>query len=123
MKKYPEDIIWNTITASARTKFDYTAFKKEFGAFDNNRVLDTVLYQVLEGFAENKSTSEVAENLSHDLQMLSYPFAEKNFEPFIASHETIFASEIKATARALALFADHKEIPEILSEIDLFLLN
>lgn len=123
MKRHPEDIIWNTITASARAKFDDKAFKKEFGAFDNDRVLDTVLYQILEGLAEKKPVAEIARNLRHDLQMLRYPFAEQDFELFVSNHETLFQQEIKATAHALELFADHKEIAEILCEIETILAN
>ena len=122
MKKHPEDIVWNTITASARAKFDHKAFRKEFGPFDNDRIMDTILFQILEGFAEQQPVEWIANNISHDLQMLSYPFAKQDFKPFVTNHEELFTQEIKATALALDLFSARKEIPVILKEIENFLL-
>lgn len=118
MKPHPEDIIWNTVTASARNRFDYTAFKKQFGPFSNDRVLDTVLFQILEGCAEGKPAAEIGGNLSHDLQMLNYAFADMDFEPFVAEHTDLFKKEIDATAIALKAFCEEKEIDEILKTIE-----
>lgn len=123
MKSHPEDIIWNTITAHARTKFDYAAFKKEFGPFNNDRVLDTVLFQILEGCAENKSAAEMARHLSHDLHMLGYSFADRNLQSFVTDHATLFSTEIQATAQALRLFTEKNDIPHILSETEKILAS
>jgi hypothetical protein len=118
MKRHPEDIIWNTIIASARSKFDYPAFQKKYGSFDNDRVLDTVLFQILDGLAEEQSPADIAANLSHDLGMLSYPFADQNLESFVSNHEKLLAQEIKTTALALKMFNQNQEIPEILKAVE-----
>ena len=123
MKPQPEDIIWNTLTASARIQFDNKAFRKEFGPLDNERILDTMLFQILEGFAEGESAQKIAEHISHDLQMLKYTFAGQDFEPFIALQKTNFAKEIEATTLALTLFGEGKEIPWILNQVARFVLR
>lgn len=118
MKKHPQDIIWQTIISSALHRFDLEAFTTAYGDLCNDRVLDTVLFLVIEGAAEGLTPEETAGHIHHDLQMLGYPFDHCDFLPFVQALIPKLEQEIKAATKALALLAEGQSIEQTLRQVN-----
>ena len=67
-----EDIVWAAITESARRRFDYAEFKNRLSASGDERVADFILFQIIEGLAENLTHEELLLKVSGDLELSGF---------------------------------------------------
>jgi hypothetical protein len=51
LMSHSEDLVWNTITESAKTRFDYSAFEGVFGDTGSRNLAENVLFLVVAGYA------------------------------------------------------------------------
>lgn len=112
-----EDVVWAAITESARRRFDYTELKKCLGASGDERVADFILFQMIEGFAENLSPTELLSKLRGDLELLGYVIADNELNALLANKEEIMSAEIHAARTALSGFAEGQSTSDLLIQI------
>jgi len=63
----PEDIVWNTITDSAKTRFDYVTFESDF---DDGTMAENILFLTIIGHAQGESVEHIASDISTQLLLL-----------------------------------------------------
>ena len=115
-----EDIVWSAITESAKRRFDYTGFKDRLSGDD--RVSEYVLFQIIVGYAEELSREEFLSKIREDLRLFGYPFSAEELEEFLADTKDVLHAEIRAAKEALSGFAQGKDAPGLLVQIQRLLL-
>ncbi len=117
-----EDIVWSTITESAKRRFDYTGFKNRLSAAGDERVAEYILFQIIAGYAEELSREEHLSKIREDLRLFGYSFPADELEEFLADKKAILKAEILAAKEALSGFAQGKDAPGLLIQIQRMLL-
>lgn len=100
----PEDIVWNAITNSAKTRFDYTAFEKMCRDVGDPNVIENFLFMIIAGFADGLSKDEIASEIKRELLMIGFGFQGASLEQFLEDKESLFKNEILATEMAMSFF-------------------
>jgi len=115
-----EDIVWNTITESAKRRVDYTGFKNRLNG--DERVAEYILFQILTGYAEELSLEEFLSKIQEDLRLFGYSFSAEDLDEFLADKKEILSAEIRAAKEALSGFAQGNDAPSLLAQIERLLL-
>ncbi|NOU36191.1 MAG: hypothetical protein HOO88_05435 [Kiritimatiellaceae bacterium] len=110
-----EDIVWSTITESAKRRFDYTGFKNHLNG--DERVAEYILFQIITGYAEELSLAEFLSKLREELRLFGYSFSSAELDEFLADKKEILNAEIIAAKEALSGFAQGKDAPGLLVQI------
>lgn len=118
-----EDIVWNTITESAKRRFDYTGFKDRLSASGDERVAEYILFQVIVGYAEDLSLKELLSKIRGDLQLFGYSVSAEDLEYFLADKKEILSAEVRAAKAALSGFAQGKDAPGLTAQIQRMLIQ
>jgi len=117
-KKQPEDIVWDTITESAKSRFDYTAYKEAFDGYDDDgRMAENALFHIIARYADGQSTSDIISSIQGELFLLGMGFQDGYLENFLKDKEEVLRREIKATKIALESFAVGLKPPGILLSV------
>ena len=99
------DLVWNTITNSAKRRFDYKDFSEGFND-SNENVADNLLFKIIVGFVENKSSKIISLELFSSLMIHGLIWELKEIESFVEGKEKVFKIEIFATKIAIDLLQD-----------------
>lgn len=110
----PQDIVWNAITDSAKTRFDYLQFESAFADFDNDNIAENILFVTIAGHAAGDSTQDIAAAINQQLVLIGYSFADDALTKFISDRHADLSREIKAMQTASSLFAMGLKTPGIL---------
>ncbi|TAK97431.1 MAG: hypothetical protein EPO07_13325 [Verrucomicrobia bacterium] len=113
----PEDIVWDAITESAKTRFDYNEFEKAFGELNDPDVADNILLMTVAGYAAVHSSEEIAAEIKTQLLMIGFGFREGGPELFLVGKETQLKNEIRAAGIAMELFAQGAQQPGVLVQV------
>jgi len=117
-----EDIVWNTITESAKRRFDYAGFKNRLSAAGDERVAEYTLFQIITGYAEELSREELLFKIQEELQLFSYSFSTEDLDEFLADKKEVLSAEIRAAKEALLGFAQGQEASSLLVQLRRLLL-
>jgi len=117
-----EDVVWSTITESAKRRFDFAEFKNCLSASGDERVAEYILFQIIVGYAEELSLEEFLSKIREDLRLFGYSFSAEELEEFLADKKEILNAEILAAKEALSGFAQGKDAPDLLAQIQRLLL-
>jgi hypothetical protein len=93
MKSF-EDKIWDTITNSAKKRFDYSSFENDFPTGD---IADSVLFKVIAGLAAKWPKDKIAVSLFNDFLILGLKTDKGEWAKFIDKNEGSFKLEILAS--------------------------
>lgn len=113
----PEDIVWNEITNSAKTRFNYPEFEKEFSTFNDDRVADDILFRIIVGHVAGDSNEVIAAKVNQELMMIGFAFDEAFLTRFISERRCDLFREIKAAEIASQSFDAGFKIPGILVSV------
>ena len=113
----PEDIVWNIITDSAKTRFNFPEFVKEFSTFDDEQVADNILFRIIVGHVAGDSTETIAAKVNQDIMMIGFAFDDAFLNRFITERRSDLFREIKATDIAAQSFEAGFKIPGILVNV------
>ncbi len=116
-----EDIVWNTITESAKRRFDSAGFKNRLSASGDERVAEYILFQIITGYAEELSHKEFLSKIQEELRLFGYSFSSKDLEEFLADKEETLSAEIRAAKEALSGFAQGQDASSLLVQIQCLL--
>ncbi|MDF7824335.1 hypothetical protein P4B35_09955 [Pontiellaceae bacterium B12227] len=112
-----EDLVWAAITDSARCRFDYDEFRNRLSKSGDERVADFILFQIIEGLAENKSHEELLSTIRADLELFGYPASTDELAALLENKKEILSAEVHAAGVALAGFARGQSAPELLEQV------
>jgi hypothetical protein len=101
-----EEIIWNTITNSAKKRFDYNKFAATFQNIPNDHVAENVLFKVISEFSTGKDINSVAASLRTQMLIVGYVFAIRELVELLANKEEKLKQEIQVTRIARTMLAD-----------------
>ena len=87
-----EEKIWNTITDSAKTKFDYAALEESI-----SDAADGFLFQIIMGLAFGEDKETTVTKVHNQLLMLGLIVQEKEVLDFMDEHAPLFGAEILAS--------------------------
>ena len=110
------DLIWNAITNSAKRKFDYSDFEKQFIEINEN-MADNILFQVIIGFASKKSSEVISSGLFNQMLMTGFIWKLEDIKDFVAGKDKLFSIEIYASQLANSLLDDGNEPAAVLNSI------
>jgi len=100
----PKDIVWNTITDSAKKRFDYDEFQRAFADLDNDNIAESILFLTIAGHAAGDSAKDIAAAINQQLLLVGYSFADGQLMSFISHRRFDLCREIKAAETAMSLF-------------------
>ena len=113
----PEDKVWNAITESAKTRFDFNEFDQAFSEFDLPNASDNVLFMIIAGYAARHSPEKIASDIRMQFAAISIGFREGALERLMKDKETQLKTEIRATAIAMAHFERGAKVPGVLVSV------
>jgi hypothetical protein len=89
-----ENKIWDTITDSAKKRFDYSSFEE---GTPSAEMADIIVFKIIIGFASKKSKDEIALGLLNDILIVGYKAELGQLNQFIENKEVLFQREILAS--------------------------
>jgi hypothetical protein len=114
--KPPEDIVWDTITESAKKRFDYHSFRRKFADMHHDNVADNVLFMTIAGHAAGDSTDQIAADINQQFLLIGCSL-EGDFKQFVVDRRSDLFREIEAAKQALAFFDMGAQTPGILVQM------
>ena len=84
-----EDKIWDSITNSAKSKFDFASFKKNMPQFADN-----ALFKIIVDFAMNKPINAIAGELHNQVLMTGFVWKMDDINDFLEGKKEILKHEI-----------------------------
>ncbi len=111
------DIVWNTITDSAKNKFDYNLFKEQFDDEDEN-LADNILFKTIIGFASKKTNEVISLELFNEMMMIGFIWELEDIQEFIKDKESLLKLEIYSSQIANSLLEDGKDPLMVLNAIN-----
>ena len=113
----PEDIVWNTITDSAKSRFDYAEFASGLADIGEERIADNILFMTIIGHAQKRSSEDIASDISDQLLLMALGIDHAELLEFVVNRSEDLLLEIKATEQALALYEMGLKTPGILVQV------
>jgi hypothetical protein len=117
-----EDEIWNTITASAKRRFDFAAFEKDFIEIDEN-LADNILFKVLVEHASGETINIISEKLFNEILLTGFIWRKKEIVEFLKNKEDLLKIEIYATKLAREMLNSGANLISVLNTINQILAN
>jgi hypothetical protein len=115
--KQSEDIVWNTITESAKNRFDYENFREVFAEMGNDTVPENVLFMTIVGHAAGHSADEITAEIKQSFTLIAYSLDEDYLRKFIEDRRSDLFREIEAAKQALAFYEMGLQTPGILVQV------
>jgi|GEM_PF-2137155 len=117
--KLTEETIWSAITNSAKRRFDYASFEKEFSF-----VHDAVLLHIIIDIGSRRTADEIA-NRAYDevLRTSGQHWDILQIKQFIEGKELVFKREIYAAGLFGNLMHEGNELEDIYYEVSKFILT
>lgn len=112
-----ESVIWDTITKSARIKFDSDYFENYFLG-SNKHHSDSILYILINGYAAGESEAEITTKIMNKLNKVGSNFDPRALLVFLSNKEKLLREEIYAAAIVSNMYKEHNEPVTILNTIN-----
>lgn len=112
-----ESLIWDTITRSAKTKFDYKNFEKQLKDANEN-IIDGLLFLIIDGFAKGEAKTEIITRVLQRAMLKKLNWKEFDIIRFIDDKEQLFKVEIYAANVVQGMLKEHKEPATILTTVN-----
>jgi len=117
-----EDLIWDRITRSAMSKFDFAAFMERLkSATEDETVGENIVFLSIIEFASGKTEDEIAELLYNQIVLSGFVWEFEEVQHYIKNKKELFAIEIYAVNIAYTLLEETKDPAVVLSAINQFL--
>lgn len=112
-----EDIIWDTITNKAKTRFDFEKFAKKFSELDEN-MADIILFQIIVGFASNEKEEIIAAKLFSNFLLTGFIWDKKEIDKFLSDKKDVLKIEIYVTQLANDLLRNGNDPVSVLNSVN-----
>ena len=112
-------MIWDRITQSAISKFDYAAFRKNLeSATDDENVAENIVFLSIIEFASGKAENEVAEVIYNQIVLSGFVWEFDKIEAYLMNKKQLFNIEIYAANLAYTLLEETKDPAIVLTAIN-----
>ncbi|MBI9066100.1 MAG: hypothetical protein JEZ09_02330 [Salinivirgaceae bacterium] len=112
-----ENIIWDTITKSAKKRFDYSAFEKQLDSPDEI-IIDGIVFIIIDEFAKGESKKHVVTKVLQRALLKGLKWNEFDIIRFVNNTEHQFKVEIYTANVVYQMLKDHKDIKEVLTTVN-----
>jgi hypothetical protein len=110
------ELIWGTITDSAKKKFDYNSFEEQFAEIDEN-LADNILFKIIIGFASNKTSEKISLELFNELMMIGFLWKLEEVQKFVNDKDKTLKLEIYSSQLASSLLQDGNDPLAVLNSV------
>ncbi|MGB3949343.1 MAG: hypothetical protein WBM13_15260 [Bacteroidia bacterium] len=107
-----EEKIWDSITNSAKGKFDYVSFKENF-SFDP----DIIIFKIIMGFSVKTKKEILILQLHNELLLTGIVWDKKEIAKFVEDKENLFKIEIFASQVASNLLNEGNDPISVFNSI------
>lgn len=111
--KTAEELIWDTITDSAKKRFDYDAFENKFGDH-----ADYILFMTIVGYSIDESKEVITGNILSQVLMSGYKTNRDEIYDFIRDKEEKLKFEIFAANLAGRMLENGDDPIDVLQSIN-----
>jgi len=115
-----KDLIWSVIIESAKTRFDYSAFEKEFKVFGKKgakNFAENFLIMALSGFASKEAKDIMTLKLFNEMLLTGYIWEKAEIQKFLTEKEKLLSLEIYVTQLANSLLDDGSQPLSVLNSV------
>lgn len=111
-----ENIIWDTITDSAKTKFDYDSFAKPFLDFDE-QIPENILFKVIISLAAKEKAEVISYTILNELIMIGFKVDKSEIDNFIKEKGELLKLEIYCSQLASDMLQNGDDTSFVLKSI------
>ena len=111
------DLVLQTTLDSAKKKFDYALFEKDFVKLDKE-LAEIILAKIILGFASEENEELIAEKLFNTILPYQMIWEKTEILGFVAEKKKLFASEIFATKIVSSMLQEGAEPAAILNSLN-----
>lgn len=115
-----EDFVWNRITNSAKTRFDYASFEKDCNEVNKN-IAENILFAIIVGFASKETNEAISMKVYNQMLMTGFQWELNDIQNFIEGKDKLFKLEIYLTQLAASLMEEDNDPLAALGAIERFL--
>ena len=120
--KNTEDFIWDRITESAISKFDFEEISKEFNdSFNQIDIFENIVFTIIIGFASNKEEKIICLEIFNQVIITGFEWKIENIQEFIKNKDELFQSEIYCASLAMSMLNTGFDCESVLNSINTFL--
>lgn len=112
-----ESIIWDTITRSAKTRFNYSIFEKQFKA-PNENVIDEILFTIINEFAKGEPKTNVVTKVLQRAMLKGLNWEEFDIIRFVNEKEQEFKIEIFTAHVVHDMLREHNDPKDVLVTVN-----
>lgn len=117
-----EDLIWDSITESAKSRFDYRGFSQPLvGAGLPENFPDNMVFQTICHLVEKKPLGQIKAELKMNLMMSGFDLDDTALDDFIENKENELSKEIYVTDTAFQMLQDGSDPMQVLLFVKNFL--
>jgi len=114
-----EDLIWDRITQSAMSKFDFAAFVERLkSATEDETVAENIVFLSIIEFASGKTEEEIAEILYNQIVLSGFVWEFEEVQKYLENKKELFAIEIYAANLAYTLLEETKDPAVVLTAVN-----
>lgn len=112
-----QDLIFDRITNSAKTRFDYKKFESDFEGLPHH-VAENFLFAIIAGFATGKDEKEISLKLFNDILMMGFIFEKNQLEEFLIDKKKLLSKEIFVMQTSLGMLDDNSDEIAVLNFVN-----
>jgi hypothetical protein len=98
-----EETIWDTITNSAKERFDYRSLEAVFQETDNDNFAENILFKMILGLSAGQTKEDLTTQLTTDMALIGLGFKEHYLENLLEHKAEELSTEILATQFARSM--------------------
>ena len=112
-----EETIWDTITNSAKKRFDYKSLEEVFRKMGDGNVAENILCKIIVGLASGETKEVLARQINTEIILLGYCIEEHYLEKLLEHKEEELKTEIPVAQFAHAMLSQGSHHVTILNEV------
>ncbi len=112
-----ECVIWDTITESAKTRFNYTALSKKLNA-KKESIIESIILIIVTDFASGTAKKQIVTKLIQKALQNNLIWEEFEIIHFVDDAEKLFDIEIHTANVVNEMIKEHKDLNEVLSTVN-----
>jgi hypothetical protein len=117
----PEDPIWDAITNSAKTKFDFASFENEFKDF-NEYIAENILFNIILGFASDKDQERIVNELHSAILRTGINWKVEEINAFVSDKDKILMLEILVMKLARTMLNEGVKETDVMETVNNMLI-
>lgn len=118
--KSTQDLIFDSITDSAKKRFDYKEFELGFEGLPSY-IPENFLFLIIGGFATGEDEKEISIKLINEILMIGFKFDSKQIDDFLVDKKKLFVKEIFVMQTSLSMLDNDSDELEVLKFVNQFL--